>query len=340
VIRPDRTRQLPLGVIALAAVLLLLVVLVAALPRSGAPADQSSSPSASASPSPSPTPSPTPTLSATPTPTLSPSPEPVAVLVGAGDIGDCGTSHDSRTGALLDGIEGTVFTAGDNAYENGTAEQFATCYGDAWGSHRDRTRPAPGNHDWNDDLDGYFGYFGDLARGPGGTSWYSYDLGSWHVIVLDSECTDAGGCDPDSDQGRWLAADLKASSATACTVAIWHRPRFSSGRHGNDESVGPFWTALYAARVDVVVNGHDHDYERFAPQTPGGTVNRERGIRQFVAGMGGTNLRRFHDVRAHSEFRDAKSHGVLKLTLRPTDYDWEFIAVGGDVVDRGRGQCH
>jgi hypothetical protein len=330
--------MLPIGVIALAASLALLVVLVSALPRGGSTADPSSSPTAglTRTAAPSPTAAPTAII----TPMVSPSPDPAAVLVGAGDIGDCSRDDDSQTAALLDGIEGTVFTAGDNAYEDGTPEQFATCYDETWGRHLDRTRPAPGNHDWHDDLGGYFGYFGDRGRGPDGSSWYSYDLGSWHVIMLDSECTDAGGCEPDSDQGRWLAADLEASSGTACTVAIWHKPRFSSGMHGNDPSVGPLWTALYASGVDLVVNGHDHDYERFAPQTPDGQANLERGIRQFVAGTGGTNLRRFHEIRAHSEFRDAESHGVLKLTLRPTDYDWEFIAVGGDVVDRGTDECH
>jgi acid phosphatase type 7 len=335
-IRPGPTRRLPPGVIALAAVLVLLVVLVAALPRAGVTPDPASSSTAPARPSSAASASPT----AIPTPTVPPSPASAAVLVGAGDIGDCTRSDDSRTAALLDGIEGTVFTAGDNAYEDGTPEQFATCYDEAWGRHRDRTRPATGNHDWHDDLGGYFSYFGDQARGLDGGSWYSYDLGTWHVIVLDSECDDAGGCGPDSDQGRWLAADLEASSATTCTVAIWHKPRFSSGMHGNDASVGPFWTALYAAGVDVIVNGHDHDYERFAPQSPDAVADLGRGIRQFVAGTGGTNLRRFHEIRAHSEFRDSQSHGVLKLTLRPTDYDWEFIEVGGAVVDRGTDECH
>jgi hypothetical protein len=243
------------------------------------------------------------------------------------------------TAALLDGIEGTVFTAGDNAYDDGTAEEFAACYHDTWGRHKARTRPAPGNHDWQDDLAGYFDYFGDAARGPDGDSWYSYDLGTWHVIVLDSECRKVGGCDADSRQGRWLADDLAASEA-GCTVAIWHKPRFSSGEHGNDASVGPFWTGLYRAGADVVINGHDHDYERFAPQDPDGDEDRVRGIRQFVVGTGGRYLRRFGDPVANSELRAAITHGVFKMTLREGAYDWEFVPASGDFSDRGTAFCH
>ncbi len=247
---------------------------------------------------------------------------------------------DSRTATLLDDIEGTVFTAGDNAYENGTAKEFSTCYEESWGRHKERTRPAPGNHDWRTSgLGGYFGYFGDAARGPDGRSWYSYDLGSWHVVVLDSECDHVDGCDHASDQGRWLAADLAASKA-ACTIAIWHKPRFSSGDHGNDPSVGPFWTQLYGAGADVVVNGHDHDYERFAPQDPSGDEDRSGGIRQFVAGTGGTPLRPFKDPVANSELRAAVTQGVLKLTLRDGSYDWEFIAIDDAISDRGTAFCH
>jgi acid phosphatase type 7 len=243
------------------------------------------------------------------------------------------------TAALLDDIEGTVFTAGDNAYENGTAEEFASCYDTTWGRHKERTRPVPGNHDWRTGgLAGYFDYFGEAARGPDGRSWYSFDLGTWHVIMLDSECDKNGGCETDSAQGRWLAEDLEASD-TRCTVAIWHKPRFSSGEHGNDRSVAPFWTALYDAGVDVVVNGHDHDYERFAPQDPDAAEDRDRGMRQFVVGTGGTPLRTFEEPVANSELR-ALSHGVFKMTMRDGSYDWEFIPVSGDFRDGGTAFCH
>jgi acid phosphatase type 7 len=299
---------------------------------------------ASASQSPSPTGTTSPTAGPTSAPS-EPSSSPsaslglAAVLVGAGDIGDCDTREDSMTAALLDDIDGTVFTAGDNAYENGTAKEYSTCYDDTWGRHKERTRPAAGNHDWHTaDLAGYFGYFGDAARGPDGDPWYSFDLGTWHVIVLDSECNKNGGCEADSAQGRWLASDLAASDAR-CSVAIWHKPRFSSGEHGNDRSVGPFWTALHDAGVDVVVNGHDHDYERFAPQDPDGAEDRDRGMREFVVGTGGTPLRPFNDPVANSELR-AITHGVFKLTLRDGSYDWAFIPVSGAFRDGGTAFCH
>ena len=291
-------------------------------------------------------PTPTATRMTTPSPSApttappaSPSAGAVAVLAGAGDIGDCATDEDTLTGRLLASIEGTIFTTGDNAYENGRPQDFQACYDPVWGSFKDRTRPATGNHDWRTgSLDGYFGYFGSAGRGPDGHSWYSYDLGTWHVIVLDSECDRFDGCEADSTQGRWLAADLAASDAS-CTVAIWHKPRFSSGQHGNDRSVAPFWTQLYDAGVDVIVNGHDHDYERFAPQDPSGTEDRERGMRQFVAGTGGTALRAFKEPVANSELR-LVAHGVFKLTLKAGSYDWEFIPVAGDVTDTGTAFCH
>ena len=261
------------------------------------------------------------------------------VLVGAGDIADCGLDADTATAALLDGIEGTVFTAGDNAYPDGTPDQFRTCYGPTWGRHLARTRPAPGNHDWGTrDLAGYLGFFGAQAA-PAGTSWYSYDLGTWHVIVLDSDCTSVGGCGPATTQGQWLAADLAASTAR-CTLAIWHHPRFSSGEHGNDTSVGPFWTALYGAGADVVVNGHDHDYEQFAAQDPDARPEPARGLREFVVGTGGAALRTFPNPAANSERRDAADHGVIEFRLHPTSYDWTFLPTSGAPADSGSGPCH
>ena len=262
------------------------------------------------------------------------------VLVGAGDIGDCGTNGDEATAALLDGIAGTVFTAGDNAYPAGTAVDFQKCYDPSWGRHKARTRPAPGNHDWETQgLTGYLGYFGAAAQGPGGTSWYSYDLGTWHIIVLDSDC-DKVGCAADTPQGTWLAADLAASKAV-CTLAIFHHPRFSSGEHGNAPVLDAFWRPLYAAGVDVIVNGHDHDYERFAPQDPDGKADANRGIRQFVVGTGGTAPRGFQASVPNSEVRLSNSWGVLKFTLHDGSYDVEFIAADNDFRDRGTAEkCH
>jgi len=259
--------------------------------------------------------------------------------VGAGDIADCALDGDGATAALIDGIPGTVFTAGDNAYERGSAAEFRDCYDPTWGRFLARTKPAPGNHDHETkDLAGYLGYFGTSAA-PHGTSWYSYDLGTWHIVVLDSSCGDVGGCGRDSAQGRWLTADLAASNAR-CTLAIWHHPRFSSGVHGDDREVAPFWQALYESGADVVINGHDHDYERFAPQDPAGHEDRARGLREFVIGTGGAALRGFDLNAPNSELRASVAHGVLRLVLHPTSYEWTFIPTTGGFGDSGSGPCH
>ena len=261
------------------------------------------------------------------------------VLVGAGDIADCGLDSGAATAALLDTIEGTVFTAGDNAYPDGSAAQFHDCYAPTWGRQLARTKPVAGNHDWlTTGLAGYREYFGEKA-GPADASWYSFALGAWHVIVLDSDCVFVGGCLPGSPQGVWLDADLKASTAQ-CTMAIWHHPRFSSGEHGNDASVWPFWDALYRAGADVVVNGHDHDYERFGTQDPAGREDKAAGIREFVVGTGGAVLRDFPTVAAHSEVRIPGTFGVIRFVLHPTSYEWSFIATSGEVADSGSGPCH
>jgi hypothetical protein len=265
-----------------------------------------------------------------------PPPGSSAVLVGAGDIARCGSSDDEATATLLDGITGTVFTAGDNVYENGTATEFANCYEPSWGRHKARTRPVAGNHDYNTSgATGYYDYFG-AAAGERGKGYYSFEAGSWHVIVLNSNIGVSSG----SAQLLWLQAELAGSDAS-CTLALWHHPRFSSGDHGNNSGMQPLWDALYAANADVIVNGHDHNYERFAPQTPTGTADAARGIREFVVGTGGTSLRGISTVRANSEYRDASHHGVLKLELGAGAYRWEFLSTpAGSVVDSGTGACH
>lgn len=301
------------------------------------PPGQSATPSANASA----TSSTIPTVIPTVIPSISsvPSASGVPVLVGAGDIAACGLDGDEATADLIDGIPGTVFTAGDNAYESGSAAEFRTCYAPTWGRFLTRTRPAPGNHDHDTpDLAGYLGYFGARAA-PDGTSWYSFDLGTWHIVVLDSSCEAVGGCGPGSAQGAWLTADLAASSA-GCTLAIWHHPRFSSGFHGNDRTVEPLWRALYDANADVIVNGHDHDYERFAPQDPAGKADPARGLREFVVGTGGAALRDFAELRANSLVRASGAHGVVRFVLRPTGYDWRFISTTGEFSDIGSGTCH
>jgi hypothetical protein len=257
------------------------------------------------------------------------------VLVGAGDIASCSSLGDEATAKLLDGIPGTVFTAGDNAYPNGTATEFANCYDPTWGRHKARTRPAPGNHDYyTPGASGYYNYFGAAAGDPT-KGYYSYNLGAWHVVVLNSNISMAAG----SPQERWLRADLAAHPA-ACTVAYWHHPRFSSGYHGNDSSVHPIWQALYDYGADVVLNGHDHNYERFAPQDPSGKRDTVRGIREFVVGMGGATLRAFRTIQPNSEVRNSDTRGVLKLTLHPTSYSWQFIPEAGkSFSDTGNAPC-
>jgi hypothetical protein len=261
------------------------------------------------------------------------------VLVGAGDIAVCG--NERRTAELLDRIPGTVFTTGDNAYYFGTLEDFESCYASSWGRHRERTRPAPGNHEYRtENAAGYFGYFGAAAGDPS-RGYYSYDLGTWHVVVINSNCGEVGGCQAGSPQERWLREDLAAHPAL-CTAAIWHHPLFSSGRHGgNPAAMRDIWQALYDAGAEIVVNGHDHDYERLAPQDPSGAPDNERGIREFVVGTGGAGLRSFPRVAPNSEARNDRTHGVLKLTLHPEGYDWEFVPVaGGTFTDSGSGVCH
>lgn len=262
------------------------------------------------------------------------------VFVGAGDISSCGNDHDEATARLLDVIEGTVFTLGDNAYGSGAEAEFASCYEPTWGRHRDRTRPSPGNHDYRTPGAGpYFAYYGEAAGDPG-LGYYSFDLGGWHIISLNSNCDDIGGCDEGSEQLTWLQEDLAAHPA-ACTLAYWHHPRFSSGKHGNEDEVAPLWDALYDAESEIVLSGHDHTYERFAPQDPNGAPDPDGGIRQFVVGTGGAGLYDFENIQPNSEIRENETYGVLKLTLHPDGYEWEFIPEEGEAfTDTGSGSCH
>jgi hypothetical protein len=259
------------------------------------------------------------------------------VLVGAGDIADCASDGDEATARLLDSFpSATVFTAGDNAYEQGTALDFRDCYGPSWGRHKARTRPAPGNHEhMTPGASGYYGYFGASAGKPG-AGYYSYELGAWHVVVLNSSLATAAG----SPQVQWLRADL-AAHPSPCTLAYWHAPRFSSGPHGSAPELQPLWEALYAAGAEVVVSGHDHDYERFAPQTPSGAADTLRGIREFVVGTGGASHYGLRAREPNSEVFDSTTFGVLKLTLAAGEYAWEFVpAAGGTFRDTGSGRCH
>ncbi|HJS19261.1 MAG TPA: metallophosphoesterase [Anaerolineales bacterium] len=256
------------------------------------------------------------------------------VFVGAGDIASCGNNQDEATANLLDSIPGTVFTLGDNVYPDGTLTQYNNCYGPTWGRHKNRTRPVPGNHDYHVfGAAGYFDYFG-AAAGDRSRGYYSYDLGAWHIIALNSEIAHNAG----SAQEQWLRADLTAHP-NVCTLAYWHKPRFSSGAHGNSNSFQALWQALYEYRADVILNGHDHTYERFAPQTPNGQAD-SNGIREFVVGTGGAGLYVFSAIKPNSEVRNNTAHGVLKLTLHATSYDWQFVPIAGQTfTDSGTANC-
>ncbi|MEK6275742.1 MAG: metallophosphoesterase, partial [Actinomycetota bacterium] len=276
-----------------------------------------------------------------PPPLPPPPPGPDFVLVGAGDIARCASSGDEATAALLDAIPGIVYTTGDNAYESGTAAEFANCYHPNWGRHKVRTRPSVGNHEYlTAGAAGYYGYFGQAAGDPT-RGYYSYDLGEWHIVVLNAECSRVGGCNANSPQEQWLRTDL-ATHPAACTLAYWHQPRFSSGQYSNDPAYVPFWQALYNANAELVLNGHDHNYQRYAPQTPAGARNNLRGIREIVVGTGGRN---YYPVDPgpvpNREVANGTTFGVLKLTLHPTSYDWQFVPVpGGTFSDSGSTACH
>lgn len=256
------------------------------------------------------------------------------VLVGAGDIhAQCNNNGAEATASLLDGIAGTVFTIGDNT-ESGTTGEFESCYGPTWGRHKARTRPTPGNHDHRTvGAAPYFTYFGESA-GPIGRGYYSYDLGAWHIIALDSEIP-AGRS---SEQYRWLEADL-ANHDTACTLAYWHRARYSSTQGVPGRRMKAVWKILDQAGVDVVLGAHFHNYERFAPQNDEGVAD-PNGIRQFVVGTGGKPLDAFDTVLPNSEVRYNGSFGVLKLTLHAASYSWEYIPEPGAIFsDAATAPC-
>jgi len=277
-------------------------------------------------------------------PINSPPAAPVAaddpVLLAAGDIAACGRPGSEQTAALLDRLPGTVLALGDNAYQAGTDAEFAQCYSPTWGRHRARTRPVPGNHEYDTPgAVGYFGYFG-AAAAPPDKGYYSYDVGDWHIVALNSNCSQIGGCQIGSPQERWLRADL-AAHPTRCTLAYWHHPRFNSGKHGNDAEMQPIWQTLYDAGADVVLSGHEHSYERFAPQDAAGAADPERGIRQFTVGTGGASHHALGRPIANSELQNADAFGVLKLMLHPAGYDWEFVPVAGATfTDSGHTACH
>jgi hypothetical protein len=259
---------------------------------------------------------------------------------GAGGRSAC---HQRAVSNLLVGRDLAAFLPlGDTQYEDGALAKFRASYALSYGRVKAISRPVVGNHEYlTPGAAGYFDYFGSSA-GARGNGWYSYDLGEWHLVALNSMCGQVGGCGPDSPQGRWLKADL-AAHPNACTLAYWHHPRFSSGKHGSSASMAPLWQALYQAGAEIVLNGHDHTYERFAPQDPAGAADPARGIREFVVGTGGSNHYAFTKPAgiANSQVRDADTFGVLELTLGHGGYRWRFLpSSGGTFADSGSGICH
>jgi len=268
---------------------------------------------------------------------------PAVTLLAAGDIAECDGDGDEQTAAIIEQYpDATVATLGDNAYQHGTSEEFDDCYGPSWGRFLDRTMPTTGNHDnATKDAEGYHRYFGDRG-GPFDEYYYSYDLGSWHVVVLNSDCWRVDGCDEGDPQIEWLRADLE-DHRTKCTLAYWHRPPFSSGRYGDEEDterVRPLWQAVVDGGVDLVLAGHEHSYERFVPMDAEGRADPD-GTRLIIAGTGGGNLRPYENPPLPTTaVRNGDTWGVLRLSLGAGGYDWTFLPVAGKTfTDAGTGVC-
>lgn len=268
--------------------------------------------------------------------TVLPATDPSVYAVG--DIAGCAYDTDTATADLLRNTTGTILTLGDTVYNSGTTSEFANCFHPVWGDLRDRIKPAPGNHDYTTaNAEGYYSYF-EAAAGNPTRGFYSYNVGTWHVVALNSNCAAIGGCGPGSAQFDWLVNDL-AGHPAACTLAYLHHPPFSSALHGDQAATLPLWQALYDYGADVLLAGHDHDYERFSVMDRNGTLATS-GLREFVVGTGGNTLYAFNQPHATSQARNNTAHGVLRLTLHPTSYDWAFLPVAGQsFTDTGHTAC-
>ena len=267
----------------------------------------------------------------------SPAAQPAPTIVlAAGDIAVCGRPGAMRTAALLDRLAGTIFPVGDLAYGEGTKAQFERCYGSTWGRHKARTRPVPGNHEYRSPgARPYFAYWGKRA-GDGERGFYSFDAGAWHVVALNSNI----GAAPGSAQHRWLRRDLEGSPAR-CVLAFWHHPLFSSGRHGDNPKMAALYHVLYDFGASLVISGHGHDYERFAPQDAEGRLDMDRGLRAFVVGSGGAGLYKLRRIHPNSEAFQAEEWGILELRLSADRYAWRFVAAdGGSARDQGAAPCN
>jgi acid phosphatase type 7 len=269
--------------------------------------------------------------------------------MAAGDIANCSKDAHQKTAALIEARKpDAVLALGDIVYPNGTLEEFVDCYGSSWGRFRGITRPAIGNHEYHTPHAGpFFAYFcgtsGEVFKG-----YYSFEVGPWHAIALNSVCgvdndvdpnssDDFGGCGADSPQAKWLRDDL-AKHAKSCTVAFWHHPRYSSGKHGNADHMRDLYKILDDGKVDLALNGHVHSYERFDPQDADGN-GAVQGIRQFTVGTGGGSLTGFGTIKPNSVYRSNLDYGVLELSLEKTRYAWKFITASGKMTDSGDAQC-
>ncbi len=269
---------------------------------------------------------------------ISCAPEDVNYNNGLGQNGFC--QMKATSDLVVGGGFDAVLVLGDNQYEDGALTRFQTSYDPTWGRVKNITHPVVGNHEYiTPNAAGYYTYFGAAAGDPT-KGYYSFDLGAWHIIVLNSNCAEVGGCDLHSPQYQWLVQDL-AAHPNDCTLAAWHHPRFSSGAHGDDPITAEFWSALFNARADVILVGHDHEYERFAPMNPSATPDWIGGLRQFVVGTGGKNLRPFTNLtRGLVERQNSTTHGVLELTLHPDSYEWKFLSASSPTfTDTGFDHC-
>ncbi len=232
-----------------------------------------------------------------------------------------------------------LLVLGDLQYQDGTIDKFQKSYDPTWGRLKNITYPVPGNHEYNSkNAAGYYKYFGQRAGDPT-KGYYSFNIGKWRLIALNSNCQYVGGCDINSPQVKWLKQEL-TKNPSQCTLAFWHHPRFSSGTHGDDRTYDAFWQVLHKGGVDVILNGHDHTYERFAKINPQGAKD-QKGMREFVVGTGGVSLYKFNKNNPNTEARNSNTYGVLQLTLKPDGYDWQFVPENGKTfTDSGSDSCH
>ena len=272
--------------------------------------------------------------SPTPTPTLESRGN---VILAAGDNAMCGSEEASWTAAMMEVFPDDILLMGDISNDYGTVEQYADCFDPDWGRYKTRIHAVPGNHDYYSGGGPFYDYFGPAA-GPAGVGYYSFDLYGWHIIGLNSNCDLVGGCAPDSTQYQWLVEDLNSHPAQ-CTLAFWHHPFFSSLIAGGSTNMFYFIQALYDAGADVVLNGHNHVYNRFLPMDPQGNVDLKRGLREFVAGTGGAWLQSDFVDPPEREV-EISTWGLLRLELGEGYYRWSFYDTDLQLLDDGEGWCH